>query len=97
MTNDKVTPWQWVACVLIVLAQLLDAGTTIAGLEDGHYEQNPLMAFVLQWGYMPFLAFKLVLAVLLGYLALVTKYLVWILIALYVFVIANNISVLMSA
>jgi hypothetical protein len=97
VTDDKVTPWQWAACILIVLAQLLDAGTTVAGLEDGHYEQNPLMAFVLQWGYMPFLTFKLVLAVLLGFLALVSKYIVWVLIAFYAVVIANNISVLMSA
>ena len=94
MTDNNATPWQWLACALIVLLQIADAGTTIAGVEMGAYEQNPLMAFVLQWGYAPFIAIKLVMAGLLGYLALSSKYVVWVLIAIYAVVVANNISIL---
>jgi hypothetical protein len=95
MTESKVTTWQWVSCVLIVLGQILDAGTTVIGLELGAREENPLMVFLLQWGYEPFIAYKLLLAVGLGFLALVTKYMVWVLIALYVVVVVNNINVLL--
>lgn len=92
--ESKVTPWQWAACIGIVLCQILDTATTIIGLNLGGTEQNPVINFVLQWGLFPFIAFKLVLAVLLGYLALVTKYVVWILIALYAVVIVNNINII---
>ena len=66
MSDSKVTPWQWAACVLIVLAQLLDAGTTIAAMELGGYEKNPKMASLLQYGYATYVVFKLVLAVALA-------------------------------
>jgi hypothetical protein len=77
-----------------VLAQLLDAGTTIAAMELGGYEKNPIMSWLLQYGYAPFVVFKLVLAAALGFVALTTKYLVWVLLVIYFYVIANNIEVL---
>lgn len=92
--TDKITPWQWVACALIVALQLADMVTTLAGLSLGAEEVNPIAQAIIGYGVHWFILMKLVAATAMGMLALVTRYLVWPFIALFVFAVANNISII---
>lgn len=91
---DKVTYWQWASCILIIVLQVADMITTLVGINVGGTEQNPMVEFMLQWGVVPFIAFKLLLAGLLGYLALVSTYVVWIIVVLYTITVVNNFNII---
>lgn len=92
--TDKVTPWQWVACILIVALQLADMVTTLVGLSLGAEEVNPIAQAVLGYGVHWFILMKVLAAAGMGMLALVTRYIVWPFIALFIFAVVNNISII---
>jgi hypothetical protein len=77
---DRVAP-RGVALVLTVLtASALDAWLTVAHLQQGGQEANPIMAFILLYGDAPFVAVKMAL----------TSFGVWLLAAHYQFSLARK-------
>lgn len=92
--TDKVTPWQWAACILIAALQLADMATTLVGLSLGAQEVNPLAQAVIGYGVHWFVLMKILAAVGMGLLALTTRYLVWPFIALFTFAVVNNVNVI---
>lgn len=92
--TDKITPWQWVACALIVALQLADMVTTLVGLSLGAEEVNPLAQAVLNHGEQWFILMKLAAAAAMGFIAVVTRYITWLFIALFTFAVVNNLNII---
>jgi hypothetical protein len=56
-----VAPRGVVLVVMVLTASALDAWLTLIHLQHGGQEANPVMAFVLLYGYSPFVTVKMVL------------------------------------
>ncbi len=58
---DRMAPRGVILVLLVLTASALDAWLTLVHLQQGGEEANPLMAFVLGYGDMPFVAIKMAL------------------------------------
>ena len=60
---DRYTPKLFLAIAVILMLSILDALFTLILIENGSSELNPVMAYFLQHGLLPFIAAKYILAV----------------------------------